>query len=58
VISGGHSAVFETVCDRIAERLGAERRILTGRQHTIPTLGRPYNDCLEEFMLRTGTTQR
>ncbi len=58
VISGGHSAAFETVCDRVAERLGAERRILTGRQHTIPTLGRPYNDCLEEFMIRTGIDQR
>ncbi len=54
VISGGHSAVFEAVCDRLAARLGAERRILTGRQHTIPTLGGPYNDCLAEFITRTG----
>jgi pimeloyl-ACP methyl ester carboxylesterase len=58
VISGGHSPVFEAVCDRLAERLGAERRILTGRQHTIPTLGGPYNECLEEFMIRTGEALR
>jgi pimeloyl-ACP methyl ester carboxylesterase len=50
VISGGHSPVFETVCDTLAERIGAERRILAGRQHTIPTLGEPYNACVEEFM--------
>jgi pimeloyl-ACP methyl ester carboxylesterase len=52
VISGGHSPVFEAVCDRLAERIGAERRILAGRQHTIPTLGEPYNACVEEFMRR------
>jgi pimeloyl-ACP methyl ester carboxylesterase len=52
VISGGHSPVFEKVCDVLAERIGAERRILTGRQHTIPTLGEPYNACVEEFMRR------
>jgi pimeloyl-ACP methyl ester carboxylesterase len=54
VISGGHSPVFEAVCDRLGAMIGAERRILTGRQHTIPTLGGPYNDCLEEFMTRAG----
>jgi pimeloyl-ACP methyl ester carboxylesterase len=54
VISGGHSPVFEAVCDRLAGLIGAERRILTGRQHTIPTLGGPYNECLEEFMTRRG----
>jgi len=58
VISGGHSPVFEAVCDRLAARIGAERRILTGRQHTIPTLGGPYNECLEEFMTRTVEARR
>jgi pimeloyl-ACP methyl ester carboxylesterase len=52
VISGGHSPVFEAVCDALAERIGAERRILRGRQHTIPTLGEPYNACVDEFMRR------
>jgi pimeloyl-ACP methyl ester carboxylesterase len=50
VISGGHSPVFERVCDVLADRLGAERQILAGRQHTIPTLGGPYNACVERFM--------
>ncbi len=51
VISGGHSPVFETVCDRLAERLpGAERVVLAGRGHTIPGLGEAYNECLESFL--------
>lgn len=52
VISGGHSPVFEAVCDRLAKRLGAERRIISGRQHTIPATGEPYNRCLQEFLAR------
>jgi pimeloyl-ACP methyl ester carboxylesterase len=52
VISGGHSPAFDTVCDVLAERLGAERRILTGRGHTIPSLGPAYNTCVHEFLAR------
>jgi pimeloyl-ACP methyl ester carboxylesterase len=52
IISGGHSPVFEEVCDRLAEGLpGAERVVLPGRMHTIPALGEPYNACLERFLL-------
>jgi pimeloyl-ACP methyl ester carboxylesterase len=56
VISGGHSPVFEAVCDTLAQRIGAERRILAGRQHTIPTLGADYNACVSEFMARAETS--
>jgi pimeloyl-ACP methyl ester carboxylesterase len=52
-ISGGHSPVFEAVCDRIAERLGGERATIEGRGHNIPETGTPYNECLEGF-LREG----
>jgi pimeloyl-ACP methyl ester carboxylesterase len=52
VISGGHSHVFEVVCDALAERLGAERTIVSGRGHTIPATGSPYNECLTEFLER------
>ncbi len=52
VISGGHSPVFEAVCDAVAERTGAERQELPGRGHTIPTLGAAYNDTLERFLRR------
>jgi pimeloyl-ACP methyl ester carboxylesterase len=50
VISGGHSAVFEAVCDAVAERIGATRAVVSGRGHTIPATGAPYNDRLHAFL--------
>lgn len=50
VISGGHSAAFETVCDRLAERIGAARAVVSGRGHTIPATGAAYNVHLERFL--------
>jgi pimeloyl-ACP methyl ester carboxylesterase len=50
VISGGHSPVFEQVCDVVAERLGAERALIPGRGHTIPSAGEPYNRRLERHL--------
>jgi pimeloyl-ACP methyl ester carboxylesterase len=49
-ISGGHSPVFEAVCDNIAERLGGERARIEGRGHNIPETGTPYNERLERFL--------
>jgi pimeloyl-ACP methyl ester carboxylesterase len=46
VISGGHSPVFELVCDVVAERIGGGRAVVSGRGHTIPSAGAPYNECL------------
>jgi hypothetical protein len=50
VISGGHSPVFEAVCDGVASRLGARRAVIEGRRHTIPATGAPYNECLHSFL--------
>ena len=50
VISGGHSPVFEAVCDAVASRLGARREMIAGRKHTIPLTGAAYNSCLESFL--------
>jgi pimeloyl-ACP methyl ester carboxylesterase len=50
VISGGHSPVFEAVCDAIAGRVRAERAVLSGRRHTIPASGEPYNELLHSFL--------
>jgi len=50
VISGGHSPVFEAVCDILARRLGAERARIAGRSHTIPATGEAYNRCLHRFL--------
>lgn len=52
VISGGHSSVFEAVCDVIAERIGARREIVSGRGHSIPTTGAPYNNLVGDFLDR------
>ena len=58
VISGGHSPAFESVCDMLAERIGAERAVLAGRGHTIPSLGAPYNMLVEAFLSRAEARRR
>jgi pimeloyl-ACP methyl ester carboxylesterase len=50
VISGGHSPVFEAVCDNLAERLDGERAVIDGKGHNIPETGTPYNERLERFL--------
>jgi pimeloyl-ACP methyl ester carboxylesterase len=50
VISGGHSRVFESVCDALATRLRARRATISGHGHTIPAAGAPYNEVLQEFL--------
>ena len=52
VISGGHSPAFEAVCDALAEGIGAERAVLEGRGHTIPSLGGEYNALVDGFLSR------
>jgi pimeloyl-ACP methyl ester carboxylesterase len=50
VLSGGHSAAFEAVCDALADTLSAERAVIPGRGHTVPSTGAPYNARLREFL--------
>ncbi|MFI5026447.1 MAG: hypothetical protein ACHQCI_06835, partial [Solirubrobacterales bacterium] len=50
VLSGGHSVAFEAVCDSLAGLLSAERGVIRGRGHTVPSTGAPYNERLEAFM--------
>jgi pimeloyl-ACP methyl ester carboxylesterase len=50
VLSGGHSPAFEAVCDALAEGLAAERQVIRGRGHTVPSTGAPYNERLEAFL--------
>ena len=50
VLSGGHSKAFEAVCDSLARALAAEREVISGRGHTVPSTGAPYNERLEAFM--------
>ena len=55
VISGGHSAAFEAVCDVLEERLGAERAVLPGAGHSVQRLGEPFNELLTTFVERAET---
>jgi pimeloyl-ACP methyl ester carboxylesterase len=50
VLSGGHSPAFEAVCDSLADALSAERAVIRGRGHTVPSTGSPYNERLEAFL--------
>jgi pimeloyl-ACP methyl ester carboxylesterase len=50
VLSGGHSEAFEAVCDSLARSISAEREVIAGRGHTVPSTGAPYNERLEAFM--------
>ena len=51
-ISGGHSPVFEAVCDTIAECLDGERAKIEGKGHNVTETGAPYNERLESFLER------
>jgi len=53
VVSGGHSAAFDTICDDLADRIGARRAVVAGAGHEIQFTGEPINDLL----LRTWHTQ-
>lgn len=46
VVSGGHSAGFDAICDDLAERIGATRAVVTGAGHEIQFTGTPINDTL------------
>jgi pimeloyl-ACP methyl ester carboxylesterase len=50
VISGGHSEAFEAVCDTLAAEVGAQRAVIPGRGHTVPSTGAPYNRRLRSFL--------
>jgi hypothetical protein len=50
VISGGHSAVFEAVCDALEREVSAERAVITGAGHSVQMTGAPFNERLERFL--------
>ena len=50
VLSGGWSPVFEKVCDLIAERLVAERKVLSGAGHNVQQAP-VFNENLLSFLI-------
>ncbi|MGH2972043.1 MAG: alpha/beta fold hydrolase [Gaiellaceae bacterium] len=55
VLSGGHSAAFDAVCDVLVERLDAERAVLPGAGHSPQRLGEPFNTLLTAFVMKQTT---
>jgi hypothetical protein len=54
VVSGGHSATFDAVCDVLESQIGAHRAVIAGAGHSIPTLGEPVNDALTACWQRSS----
>jgi pimeloyl-ACP methyl ester carboxylesterase len=46
VVSGGHSASFEAMCDALARNIGASRAVIEGAGHEIQFTGQPINEAL------------
>jgi hypothetical protein len=46
VVSGGHRAGFDAICDDLAERIGAYRMVIEGACHEIQFSGPPLNEAL------------
>lgn len=46
VVSGGHNAGFDAICDDLAERIGASRAVVAGAGHEIQFTGQPLNELL------------
>jgi pimeloyl-ACP methyl ester carboxylesterase len=53
-VSGAHDDAFEAVCDVLAERIGAERAVITGQGHGVQRTGAPFNERLERFLAAAG----
>jgi pimeloyl-ACP methyl ester carboxylesterase len=49
VVSGGHDAGFEAICDAIAGRLGSQRALVPGAGHNVPRMADALNPLLERF---------
>lgn len=49
-VSGGHSAAYEAITDRLAQRLGGERVTVPGGGHLPQQTGQPFNDVLVRFL--------
>lgn len=50
VVSGGHDAAFDAVCDVLEGRLSAERVVIPGAGHGVQRAGAPFNQRLEAFL--------
>jgi pimeloyl-ACP methyl ester carboxylesterase len=58
VVSGGHSAGFEAICDDLAEQIGASRAVIEGAGHEIQFTGSPLNEALLNVWRHAAETER
>jgi pimeloyl-ACP methyl ester carboxylesterase len=56
VVSGGHSAGFDAICDELAERIGASRMVIEGAGHEIQFTGGPLNEALRTLWRATRSS--
>jgi pimeloyl-ACP methyl ester carboxylesterase len=54
VVSGGHHAAFDAVCDVLERELEAERAVVTGAGHSVARTGEPFNAVLLDFLVRAA----
>jgi len=54
VVSGGHHAAFDAVCDVLERELDADRAVVPGGGHSVPRTGDPFNRVLTGFVERRG----
>lgn len=54
VVSGGHHAALDAVCDVLERELGAERAVVPGAGHSVPRTGEPFNAVLADFLARSA----
>ena len=52
VVSGGHHAALDAVCDVLERELGAERAVVPGAGHSVARTGEPFNAVLVDFLER------
>jgi pimeloyl-ACP methyl ester carboxylesterase len=53
IVSGGHHAGIELICDELAARLHGRREIVAGAGHAVPRAP-GFNGVLEDFLRSTG----
>jgi pimeloyl-ACP methyl ester carboxylesterase len=56
VVSGGHHAAFDAVCDVLERELAAERAVVPGAGHSVARTGEPFNRVLVDFVERRGSS--
>ena len=50
VVSGDCAVAFENICDRLAERWKAVRRVFPGAGHAVQRTGGPFNELFQDFI--------